>query len=215
MSDLNFDKVEPPPAADAASSSPQQPLACVVCKRAVQGSYFEINGKIVDANCKARVEASRTSGSPSQRFLVAGALGLGAAIVGGIGYGAFTLATGWNIGIIAIAVGWFVGLAVRKGSGMRGGRGYQFLAAALTYLAVGGGSVPILMGKDGNLVVAVMFMFVGPILEPIMSFPSGLIGLAITFFGISQAWRMNATPAWDVKGPFSVADAAASPVAAP
>ena len=44
--------------------------------------------------------------------------------------------TGYEFGLIAIAVGWGVGMAVRWGSNGRGGKGYQVLAVALTYLAI-------------------------------------------------------------------------------
>ena len=75
----------------------------------------------------------RSSGG---RVVRAVGAGLGAAFIGSLVYFLVSALTGYEFGLIAIAVGWGVGVAVRWGSNGRGGRRYQVLAAALTYLAI-------------------------------------------------------------------------------
>jgi hypothetical protein len=69
-------------------------------------------------------------------------LGSVAAAVGAGVYRMVTFGTGWNFSLVAILVGYMVGGAVRTGSGERGGRFYQFLAAFLTYSALVGMFLP-------------------------------------------------------------------------
>ena len=69
--------------------------------------------------------------------------GIGAAIVGMIGYAAFGIITGIEIGYISLAVGWLIGKAMRAGSKGIGGRRYQVVAVALTYAAVSMAAIPI------------------------------------------------------------------------
>lgn len=126
---LQFDRAETPSTASAGSS-------CVVCKRPLSGSYFEVNGKTVCPTCRDRLNAELNKYSPGTRFLRALGLGAGAAVIGaGIYYG-IAATTGYEFGLVAIVVGFLVGQAVRKGSGGRGGWRYQALAIALTYLAI-------------------------------------------------------------------------------
>ena len=69
--------------------------------------------------------------------------GIGAAILGLIGYAAFTIVTGIMIGYISLAVGWLIGKAMRTGSRGIGGRRYQIAAALFTYAAVSMAAIPI------------------------------------------------------------------------
>ena len=57
-------------------------------------------------------------------------------MAGALGWGLVTQLTGYEIGLIAVAVGWLVGGAVRLGSKGLGGKPFQALAVALTYLAI-------------------------------------------------------------------------------
>src|SRR5439155_3866977 len=50
-----------------------------------------------------------------------------------------------ELGIVAIGVGLLVGIAVRKGSGGRGGRKFQALAMVLTYLSITASYVPLVL----------------------------------------------------------------------
>jgi hypothetical protein len=102
----------------------------------LSGYYYAANGATVCERCKCDIEARFTAGSSGGRVIRALGAGLGAAFVGSLVYLLVSAGTGYEFGLIAIAVGWGVGMAVRWGSNGRGGKGYQVLAVALTYLAI-------------------------------------------------------------------------------
>lgn len=126
--------------------------------------------------------------------------GFGAAILGAIGYGLFSL-TGWMISIVAIAIGWFVARAMMLGSGGIGGRPYQIAAVLLTYFAVSFGDLVVPLWhahREGYSVLpflssarALEYIVAGPFMELSTGF-SGILGLAILFFGLRAAWRVAA-----------------------
>ena len=120
-------------------------MACAHCATALVNYYYDVNGHTVCERCRYAIEAKLTGGSPSRRFLMAFGAGLGAAILGALVYYGVVALTGYEIGLIAIAVGYGVGTAVRWGSGGRGGRGYQILAVALTYLAIVSTYIPYII----------------------------------------------------------------------
>jgi hypothetical protein len=109
---------------------------CAECRIPLGGYYYEANGATVCERCKCDFEARFTAGSSGGRVVRALGAGLGAAFVGSLVYFLVSVFTGYEFGLIAIAVGWGVGMAVRWGSDGRGGKGYQVLAVALTYLAI-------------------------------------------------------------------------------
>ena len=78
-------------------------------------------------------------------MVAAGALGLGAGIVGAAIYYAVVAITHLEIGIVAILIGYMVGRAVRKGARGRGGLRFQILAVALTYLSVALAYAPLVI----------------------------------------------------------------------
>lgn len=127
--DLQFDRAE--------STAPDQPpLGCTACKRPIADTYYTANGATVCDGCRRQLEREMTA--PNRQWPLAILLGVGAAILGAILYFAVTAITGYEIGLVAIAVGWLVGRAIQKGTGGRGGRGYQVAAVLLTYLSVAG-----------------------------------------------------------------------------
>jgi hypothetical protein len=128
---LQFDQAE------YATSAPAGPT-CALCKRAIDDAYYEINGKVLCATCRQRVEASFRGGSPVARAIKALVFGSVAAAAGAVAYYAIVSLTHSNWGIFAIVLGFMVGGAIRKGSGNRGGLFYQFLALFLTYSAIVG-----------------------------------------------------------------------------
>ena len=109
---------------------------CVACKRPIADQYFAAGDKMVCPTCRNQYESALASGSKLARVGKATALGIGAGIVGAAVWFAIRRATHYDLALVSIAVGFAVGIAVRAGSGGRGGRGYQFLALLLTYLAV-------------------------------------------------------------------------------
>lgn len=137
MSDLQFDTADYDGAAAGAS--------CSRCQRPLRDAYWQIDGQMSCEECAQRVAAERAGGGTAGRLVRAITYGSGAGAVGAaIWYGIREL-TGYEIGLIAVAVGVMVGLAVRKGSGGRGGRGYQVLAVVLTYGAIVSTYVPMIV----------------------------------------------------------------------
>jgi hypothetical protein len=127
---------------DAAAEPAAAAPACGNCSRPITESYHEANGVVVCPECRTALEAAATGGSSSKRLARAALYGFGAAVAGAGLYYAIVALTGYEIGLVAIAVGWMVGRAVQVGSDTRGGRGYQALAVALTYLAIVSTYVP-------------------------------------------------------------------------
>jgi hypothetical protein len=119
------------------------PGNCVLCNQPIAGQYYRVNGAQA---CSACVHRERTAqGTSAAHYPRALLFGIGAAIVGMIGYAAFEIATGWIIGYVSLAVGWLVGKAMLKGSNGFGGRRYQVTAALLTYAAVSMAAVPVII----------------------------------------------------------------------
>jgi len=130
-------------------TAPEGTETCLFCHQAVKGSYYRVNGQQACAACVETVKTARTD-KPSD-YSKAFMYGIGAAIVGLVGYAAFAIITGWTIGYLSLGVGWLVAKAMMKGSGGHGGRKYQVTAIILTYAAVSMASIPIyfsLMSKE-------------------------------------------------------------------
>ena len=138
---LQFDTAEPVGGAGATATS----LACTACSTDIRTSYYEVNGAIVCASCRAKLSEQLTGGSSSARFGKAVAFGLIAAMVGSALYYAVLALTGYEIGLVAIVVGFLVGRAVNRGSQGRGGRAYQLLAVGLTYFAIVTTYIPMII----------------------------------------------------------------------
>ena len=139
---LQFDRVEtsaPPPGEDGAALD----VTCVVCGKSVGAEYYTANGKPVCENCRQVALAASVTPRTVGPLLRAGIFGVGAAIAGAAIYYAVIAIANLEIGIVAILIGYMVGWAVRRGSGGRGGRRFQILAAVLTYWAVGLAYTPL------------------------------------------------------------------------
>jgi predicted lipid-binding transport protein (Tim44 family) len=135
--DLQFDRAQ----FDGAASQ----SACTRCSTPLHGAYFEVNGHTVCEACCYQLREAAPAGSRMGRVLRATAAGVGAGLAGAILYWGILAATGYEFGLIAIVVGFAVGKAVRWGSGDRGGRAYQTLAIALTYLSIVSAYVPMIV----------------------------------------------------------------------
>jgi hypothetical protein len=137
-SDLQFDR------ADFGGQQPASPT-CVACQQPVTERYFDVNGQMTCPTCRESIantlEKDPGWGAP---FTALGA-GLAGGLVGALLYYAVLKITGYEIGLIAIVVGLMVGRAVRWGSGGRGGRGYQVMAVAITYIAIVSTYVPFII----------------------------------------------------------------------
>ncbi len=120
------------------------PPTCGRCQRTISSAYFEVNGHVVCASCKAVLQQG-AGGNGATRLLRAAGFGMGGALVGAGIYYAILAATGYEIGLVAIAVGWLVGRGVQKGSHGVGGWAYQSMAVGLTYLAIVSTYVPFIV----------------------------------------------------------------------
>jgi hypothetical protein len=108
---------------------------CKSCNQAISGAYYRINGALACDRCTTQLQTQLPKDSHAA-FVRALMFGIGAAVLGLIGYAAFSIITGIRIGYISLAVGWLIGKAMRTGSRGIGGRRYQIAAALFTYAAV-------------------------------------------------------------------------------
>lgn len=115
---------------------------CKSCNQAISGAYYRINGSLACDRCTTQLQTQLPKDSHAV-FVRALMFGIGAAILGLIGYAAFSIVTGIQIGYISLAVGWLIGKAMRTGSKGVGGRRYQIAAALFTYAAVSMAAIPI------------------------------------------------------------------------
>src|SRR5437868_9649083 len=153
----------PPPAPEPPGmqfdlAESQQPavsaVACSACKGELTDVYFLLAKNKICASCRDAFQKELEGGGKAARVIQAILLGLLAAVVGGAIWAYITYASDGTVyGIVAIGLGLLVGAAVRKATGGRGGRGYQFLAIGLTYLGVAigysGAMIPMaLKGKS-------------------------------------------------------------------
>jgi hypothetical protein len=215
---------------------------CMSCRQPAVGSYYRVNGALACARCKEQLEAQLPKDSHAA-FVRGLMFGVGGAILGLILYSVFGIVTGIEIGYISLAVGYIVGKAMRMGSRGNGGRRYQLAAVILTYAAVSMSAIPIAISQyangkmappqaqlakprtpdpqpakpQTNLGAALAGLAVLGLASPLLELQDpfrGMIGLVILLVGIRIAWRLTASPAIDILGPF-VATNPAAPAAAP
>jgi phage FluMu protein Com len=119
---------------------------CRFCNQAVAGRYFRVNGAMTCPSCAelAQRQVPQDSHAAYMRGLL---FGVGAAILGLIGYAAFGIMTGLRVGYVSLAVGYIVGKAILMGSKGLGGRRYQITAVLLTYAAVSLAAVPMAISQ--------------------------------------------------------------------
>src|SRR6185503_7327798 len=120
---------------------------CTTCGSSFQAEYYSVNGHAVCDACRQAIEAATETPTEAGPFILAALFGLGAGVVGAAVYYAVIALANLEIGIVAILIGYMVGYAVRKGAGRRGGRRFQVLAVALTYLSVGLAYTPIAVSQ--------------------------------------------------------------------
>jgi hypothetical protein len=131
------------------SAPTDQPSAlptCSSCKNAIPDQYWSVGPAILCQSCRDAVERGQ-SVSPevtarTGRFTRALLFGIGGMLAGATVWYAVAKLANIEAGLIAILLGYLVGKGVFAGSGKRGGRRYQVLAAVLTYLGIGVAYVP-------------------------------------------------------------------------
>ena len=191
--------------------------ACFRCAAPIGSESYQLGGQPVCSACGEQVRAQQQQPKYSW-VLRGGVFGLGAALVCGIAYGMFRMASDWDLALISIGVGYLVGKAVRRGSYDLGGRRCQVLAVLLTYFAISISFAPHLhesirteMAKDKSqpplppaftAVMAIGFSFAMPVAMAFEGF-SGLLGIAILLFGLQRAWQQTARDPRLLTGPDS------------
>lgn len=114
----------------------EEGLRCSICGLAPGDEYFEINRAPACASCRAEIAKLDDPAGRFGRVARATAMGAAGGALGAALWYAVAALFKLEIGLIAIAVGWLVGSGVRRGSGGRGGRGYQVLAAFIAYASI-------------------------------------------------------------------------------
>jgi hypothetical protein len=131
------------------AEAPSQ-ATCTMCQKAITRHYYEVNGAVVCGACRGDMARVGDAGTPMSRFfralLAGGAVGLAGSLV----YFAIMKLTGYEFGLIAVLVGLGVGGGVKWGCYGRGGALYQALAVGLTYLAIVGTYVPLIVEEVGK-----------------------------------------------------------------
>ena len=122
--------------------APRQPDQCAYCKRGIANEYYRVDGNLACSSCAQQAQSLIPPDS-HKAYSRAVLFGIGAAILGCIGYAVVAIVTGWTIGYAAIGVGYLVGKAMMAGSRGLGGKRHQITAAILTYAAVSVAFVPI------------------------------------------------------------------------
>jgi hypothetical protein len=190
--------------------------SCQFCQQPTGGTYYRVNAAMA---CPACAEKMRTEIDLDKHaaFVRALAYGIGAAVVGLIGYAMIAiLLQGWVISYMSIGVGWLVGAAMMKGSNGVGGRHYQIAAALLTYAAVAMAAIPIWIhfagARQPQLGLANIGSWLGRLVllglaSPFIQLSGnpfwGAMGLLILFFGIRIAWRIAQGRPFGIYGPFA------------
>lgn len=203
MDDLQFDK------ADYSGSSGIGP--CANCSKPIENTYWQANGQNVCGDCaellrNANLKATRAG------LLKGAAYGLGAAICCSFVYAAIIIITDYDLALIAIAVGWLIGKATRIGTQGVGGRAVQVIAVIATYISISGTlyfHLVYSMAKEGKPLSGVlthMLFFALSMGRPFFELSEGfggIIGIAILFFGLQQAWQQTRAFEVAVAGPYN------------
>ena len=198
--------VAPPPATE-----------CARCGRPPAIGYWTSGGATY---CNPCAEHVRANGSHEDQggFGRALAYGVIAALACSGAWYAILASTEHEFALLGIVVGLVVGGAVRKGSGRRGGRVYQALAAVLIYASIVSSYVPLMLesasesgGAPADAVESVVRFLTACVIAPAVPFLAGaenLIGIGILAFGVFEGWKLNRRSVPTFEGPFPLPAAA-------
>jgi hypothetical protein len=208
---------ETPQFSTAEYTTPPKIDRCHFCSSPLATEYYRVRGQAACASCAAAARDGQAGGSDNSAFTRALLFGVGAALVGLVGYAAFTITTHLYVGYVALGVGYIVARAMKAGSGGLGGRPYQIAAVVLTYLAIALAEIPIALWQLharlplGRMFAASVRLLPIGLMSPILQMRSpvhGLINAVILYIGLSLAWRGAAAQRVAVEGPFRLTPAA-------
>jgi hypothetical protein len=124
----------------------------------------------------------------------------GAAVLCSFAYAAIIIISNYELALISIAVGWLVGTAARRGAGNQGSRPLQYVAVACTYAAIAGSlffQVIYAYFQEGKVVASwsgylqLGVLSLGKPFYELSEGLGGILGIAILFFGLQQAWQQT------------------------
>lgn len=215
-------------------TEPAASSTCGQCAQTIADRYFEANGVVLCTGCKERLEAGWKGGSKLARFGKAVALGAGGGLIGALIWFAIARFTGYELGLIAIVVGFLVGKGISVGSEYRGGRGYQILAVAITYLSIVSTYVPLFIeefdekaAREAQAAIEAGTTPAEPMPRALLYITSSVVAVAAPFLGgfenlmgiliiaiaLWEAWKLTARRELTFSGPYDVA--APEPAPAP
>lgn len=185
---------------DAPTAGP----TCGMCGKPVGAQYWQWQGRVLCASCRDQVTRLGEHVMDPAVFGQAAALGIATALACGVAYAGVVWATKYNLALITIGIGYVVAQVIRKSTRNISGKPYQYLAAALTYVAgsmgyawqVCGGVVP-----DKADVPALLPQL---LLAPVTQATHDPIGLLIVGFGVLEAWRRTRPVPTVATGPYRV-----------
>ena len=135
-SDQGANQYTPPPQGGAEDGPRGPAMFCSECRGIIRTHYYALNDRSLCAKCKQpyadMIERGTGDGSMHRATLY----GLGAAVGAGLGLGVILVLFGFARVLLFAGVGWLVATAINKATGAYGARRYQFLAVAMTYLAL-------------------------------------------------------------------------------
>jgi hypothetical protein len=111
-------------------------VECKSCLEPAKDTYFEVNGEVTCPDCRRKLDEVLREDGKARRIAGAVLLGTIGGVAGAAAWYAVLKFFDMQLGLLAIAVGWLVGTGVSKGSGERGGLGYQILAIFITYASI-------------------------------------------------------------------------------
>jgi hypothetical protein len=197
---------------------------CVACKTPLTGQYFQAQGLPVCPQCADRIN-SRQQAPPPISLLPAVLYGSAAAFAGFLIYATVSIAFDLQLALISILVGVMVGKAIRKGSKGLGGRPQQILAVALTYFAITTSYIPVYIHEamktpakttqtnaapssrntkpslGSALAIVLLIALAAPFMSLASGF-SGILNIAIIFFGLQNAWKLTGRTDLIITGPY-------------
>lgn len=209
---------------------------CANCAGALGEHYWQWLAKPFCAVCRDRMMELFAASQSKRAFGRAVLLGGLTAIGCGIAYAFFANWKGqWAL--LTIGIAYLIAKVMRHASGGIGGRKYQVLAVALTYLASAMGYAPAVYKgfqssiheyrpasasttpkemplEDSNARVTAVFLaavMATTLVAPLLFAPSSPIGLLIVGFGLWEAWKLSRGLPLTLDGPYRAAPATGPP----